>query len=35
VRAEEAKRLTMKKIKVDPVHGGEAAEPLRQASGAN
>ena len=23
------------KIKVDPVHGGEAAEPLRQASGAN
>jgi hypothetical protein len=25
----------MEKIKVDPVYSGEAAEPLRQASGAN
>jgi hypothetical protein len=35
VRAEEAKRLTAEKIEVDPIYGGEAAEPLRQASGVN
>ncbi len=35
VRAEEAERFTLEKIKVDPVHRGEAAESLRQASGAN
>ncbi len=29
VRAKEAERLTTEKIKVDPVHSGEAAEPLR------